>query len=92
MTAATLIELAPYVFGPGNAVSALLVAHQRRSGWVVLIAVQLAYVAFGLLTGYWGFTMNLVMAGVGGYNLWLWRRRAATASREKGDDCAEERA
>lgn len=42
----------------------------------MLVAVQLAMVAFGLATGYWGFTLNLAMAGVGGYNYLRWRRAA----------------
>lgn len=79
MTAAQLTALAPYLFGPGNVVSALLVGRGRRAGWVVLVVVQLAMIAFGLATGYWGFTLNACMAAVGGYNFVRWRRRGVTA-------------
>jgi hypothetical protein len=78
MTAVDVTALAPYLFGPGNVVSALLVGHGKRAGWVVLVAVQLAMIAFGIATGYWGFTLNAAMAAVGVYNYVRWRRRGVT--------------
>ena len=64
-----------FLFGPFNIVSALLVGRGKISGWVVLIAVQLGMVAFGVATGYWGFVMNLGMVAVGVFNYTKWRKR-----------------
>jgi len=80
MTVAELTALAPYLFGPGNVVSALLVGHGKRAGWVVLVTVQLAMIGFGIATGYWGFTLNASMAAVGVYNYARWRRRGVTGA------------
>lgn len=85
MTAADVTALAPYLFGPGNVVSALLVGRGKRSGWVVLVAVQAAMIAFGIATGYWGFTLNACMAAVGVYNFARWRRRGVVEA-EKRDE------
>lgn len=80
MSALDPMQLAPYLFGPGNAVSALAVGRGKRWGWLVLVAVQLAMVTFGLTTGYVGFSMSLVMAAIGADNYRRWRRREAAAA------------
>jgi hypothetical protein len=63
-----------FLFGPFNIVSAWLVGRGKISGWVVLVAVQLGMVAFGIATGYWGFVMNLGMVVVGVVNYRRWRK------------------
>lgn len=63
-----------FLFGPFNIVSAYLVGRGKISGWVVLVAVQLGMVAFGIATGYWGFVMNLGMVAVGVLNYRRWRK------------------
>lgn len=72
--------LSTFLFGPFNIVSAWLVGRGKISGWVVLVAVQLGMVAFGIATGYWGFVMNLGMVAVGVLNYMKWRKRDATQS------------
>jgi len=74
------MQLAPYLFGPGNAVSALAVGRGKRWGWLVLVAVQLAMVTFGFATGYAGFSLSLIMAAIGAYNYRRWRRREVAAA------------
>jgi len=72
-------QAAAFLFGPLNMLSALLVGRRRAVGWVVLIVVQLAMTGFGVVTGSWGFVMNLGMAGIGAHNLIAWRRDARRA-------------
>ncbi len=67
--------LSTFLFGPFNIVSAWLVGRGKISGWVVLVAVQLGMVAFGIATGYWGFVMNLGMVAVGVLNYMKWRNK-----------------
>jgi hypothetical protein len=67
--------MSTFLFGPFNIVSAWLVGRGKISGWVVLVAVQLGMVAFGIATGYWGFVMNLGMVAVGVLNYVKWRNK-----------------
>lgn len=67
--------LSTFLFGPFNILSAWLVGRGKISGWMVLVAVQLGMVAFGIATGYWGFVMNLGMVAVGVLNYMKWRNK-----------------
>ena len=79
--------LSTFLFGPFNILSAWLVGRGKISGWVVLVAVQLGMVAFGIATGYWGFVMNLGMVAVGVLNYTKWRNKDKLHSL---DEVAEE--
>lgn len=51
-----------------------------RAGWLVGVAVQLVYVAYGLAgPGEWTFVFALIPAGMFAWNYWVTPRRAARA-------------
>lgn len=92
MTAAQAALAASFLFGPGNMVSALLISHGKKAGWAVMVAVQLGMMAFGAMTGYWGFVMNAGMVVMGVYGYVRWRRGGSTAPGGEEADGEKDRA
>lgn len=86
MTVATLAQILPYFFGPLQITSVILAGRGKISAWVILATVQLGIVAFGFMAGYWGFAMNLLMAGAAMYNFVLWRHKSRQKAAEVIDN------
>ncbi len=71
----SLHDVVPWVVGAGNVASAAMTGHGIRAGWPVLVAAQVTLIAYGILTGQYGFVLQVVLVVVASINWWKWRRR-----------------
>lgn len=71
-----MTQWVPWLLAFGNVLSALLVGRQKKSGWVVMMLTQPAFVAYALFTGQPGFMLqNVAMQSIASHNYLTWSGR-----------------
>lgn len=88
MDVVALQQWVPWVLASGNIASAVLTGRRRLSGWTVLAATQLLFIAYAVLTAQWGFLpQNIAMTTVAVINHRTWSRQDRANPRAGGDVC-----